>query len=76
MCVLRASPQFPDWSGLRFTEIAELAGHDEWDCYFDVLSAAGPAMGELCMVGDLFTEEHLSAHDLAPPFQSRRRLYV
>jgi N-acyl-D-amino-acid deacylase len=57
---LLASPQFPEWSGLRFTEIAELAGQDEWDCYFDVLSAAGPAMGELCMVGDLFTEEHLA----------------
>jgi N-acyl-D-amino-acid deacylase len=57
---LQASPQFPEWAGLRFPEIAELAGKDEWDCYFDILSAAGGAMGELCMVGDLFTEEHLA----------------
>jgi N-acyl-D-amino-acid deacylase len=57
---LQSSPQFPDWAGLRFPEIAELAGQDEWDCYFDILAAAGGAMGDLCMVGELFSEEHLA----------------
>lgn len=57
---LQSSRQFPEWGGLRFPEIADLAGKDEWDCYFDILAAAGPDMGDLCMVGDLFTEEHLA----------------
>jgi N-acyl-D-amino-acid deacylase len=57
---LQWSPQFPEWAGLRFPEIAELAGKDEWDCYFDILAAAGGAMGDLCMVGELFTEAHLA----------------
>lgn len=57
---LQSSPQFPEWAGLRFPEIAERAGKDEWDCYFDILAAAGPDMGALTMVGDLFTEEHLA----------------
>jgi N-acyl-D-amino-acid deacylase len=57
---LQSSPQFPEWAGLRFPEIADLAGKDEWDCYFDILAAAGTEMPELCMMGDLFTEEHLA----------------
>ncbi len=57
---LQSSPQYPEWSGLRFPEIAELAHKDEWDCYFDLLAAAGKDMGEMAMVGDLFTEEHLA----------------
>jgi N-acyl-D-amino-acid deacylase len=57
---LQSSPNFPEWGGLRFPEIADLSGRDEWDCYFDILAAAGKDMGDLCMVGDLFTEEHLA----------------
>lgn len=57
---LQSSPQFPEWAGLRFPEIAELAGKDEWDCYFDIMAAGGKDMGDLCMVGDLFTEQHLA----------------
>ncbi len=57
---LQSSPQFPEWAGLSFPKIADLAGKDEWDCYFDILAAAGGDMGDLCMVGDLFTEEHLA----------------
>jgi N-acyl-D-amino-acid deacylase len=57
---LQSSPNFPEWGGLRFPDIAQLAGKDEWDCYFDILEAAGKDMGDLCMVGDLFTEEHLA----------------
>ncbi len=57
---LQSSPEFPEWAGLRFPEIAQLAGKDEWDCYFDILEAAGKDMGDLTMVGDLFTEEHLA----------------
>jgi N-acyl-D-amino-acid deacylase len=57
---LQSSPQFPEWAGLSLPKIADLAGKDEWECYFDILSAAGGDMGDLCMVGDLFTEEHLA----------------
>jgi N-acyl-D-amino-acid deacylase len=57
---LQSSPDFPEWGGLRFPAIAELAGKDEWDCYFDILAAAGGAMADLTMVGDLFTEAHLA----------------
>jgi N-acyl-D-amino-acid deacylase len=64
---LQSSPQFPQWSGLRFTDIAERTGRDEWDCFFDILAAGGPAMADLTMVGELFTDEHLAemiAHPL------------
>lgn len=57
---LQNSPQFPELNGLTFTEIARLRKQDEWDSFFDILRAAGPAMGPLIMVGDLFTEEHLA----------------
>lgn len=64
---LQNSPQFPELNGRTFTDIARIRKQDEWDCFFDVLSAAGPAMGDLIMVGDLFTEQHLAemiAHPL------------
>lgn len=51
---------YPEWTGLRFDEIADLAHKDEWDCFFDVLMAAGKDMASCHMVGDLFTEEHLA----------------
>jgi N-acyl-D-amino-acid deacylase len=65
---LQSSPQFPEWAGLTFPAIAELAGKDEWDCYFDILSSAGPAMGELTLVGELFTDEHLAENVSHPLF--------
>ncbi|HTW98964.1 MAG TPA: amidohydrolase family protein, partial [Acidimicrobiales bacterium] len=64
---LQSSPQFPQWSGMSMPGIAEQAGKDEWDCYFDIVAAAGSGMGDLLFVGDLFTEEHLAemiAHPL------------
>ncbi|HET7388250.1 MAG TPA: amidohydrolase family protein [Nocardioidaceae bacterium] len=57
---LQNSPQFPELNGLTFVEIARHRRQDEWDAYFDVLQAAGSGMGNLIMVGDLFTEEHLA----------------
>lgn len=56
---LQSSTQFPAWSGMSFPDIAAQAGKDEWDCYFDIVSAAGSGMGDLLLVGDLFTDEHL-----------------
>lgn len=58
---LMASPQFPELNGLSFPEIAALRGRDEWDCYFDLLVAAGPDLPKLIMFGDLYSEEHLQA---------------
>lgn len=57
---LQNSPQFPELNGLCFTEIAQQRNQDVWDSFFDVLGAAGDNMGNLIMVGDLFTEEHLA----------------
>lgn len=54
------SARFPELNGRTFPEIARIRGQDVWDSYFDVLAAAGPAMGDLVMVGELFTEEHLA----------------
>lgn len=57
---LSYSPQYAEFSGRRFDEIASMSHKDPWDCYFDILQAAGDAMGELFLVGDLFTEEHMA----------------
>lgn len=57
---LQNSPEFPELNGLYFTEIARRRKQDVWDSFFDVLAAAGNSMGNLIMVGDLFTEEHLA----------------
>ncbi|MEH3138563.1 MAG: amidohydrolase family protein [Mycolicibacterium neoaurum] len=57
---LGVSATHPQWEGLSFPRIAELAGKDEWDCLFDVLSAAGPDIGSVQLLGELFTEEHLA----------------
>lgn len=56
---LQSSPQFPQFSGMTFEEIAELMGQDEWDCYFDILSAAGPGLTSLVLMGRLFIEQHM-----------------
>ncbi len=57
---LQGSPQHPELNGKTFREIAALWGKDEWDCYFDVLAAAGVRLESVLMVGTLFTEEHLA----------------
>ena len=58
---LVASPQFPELNGLTFPEIAAIRGRDEWDCFFDLLVAAGPEATRMFMYGELYTEEHLQA---------------
>lgn len=63
---LGVSPTHPDWEGLPFTEIAEKHGADEWECLFDILTAAGADMGSVQLLGELFTAGHLAeaiAHD-------------
>lgn len=57
---LQNSLQFPELNGLTFVEIARRRRQDVWDSYFDILNASGAGMGNLIMVGDLFTEEHLA----------------
>jgi N-acyl-D-amino-acid deacylase len=64
---VHATPDFPELEGKTFPQIAELWGKDEWDCYFDVLAASGPALESVLMVGELFTDQHLAemiAHPL------------
>ena len=58
---LVASPQFPELNGLAFPEIAAIRGRDEWDCFFDLLVAAGPDATRMFMYGELYTEAHLQA---------------
>lgn len=65
---LVASPQFPDLNGLTFPEIAAIRGRDEWDCFFDLLAAAGPDATRLFMYGELYTEAHLRAMVSHPLF--------
>jgi N-acyl-D-amino-acid deacylase len=57
---VHATPDFPELEGLSFPEIASRWGKDEWECFFDVLAAAGPALESVLMVGELFTDEHLA----------------
>lgn len=51
---------FPEIVGRNFDEIAELWNKDPWDCYFDIMVAAGARMDDLIAVGMLFTEEHVA----------------
>jgi N-acyl-D-amino-acid deacylase len=57
---LHGSTEFPDLNGLPFPVIAKAMGKDEWDCYFDILAAAGPAMESVLLVGRLFTDDHMA----------------
>jgi N-acyl-D-amino-acid deacylase len=57
---LHHSQQFPEYDGLAFPEIAARRGTDEWNCFFDILEAAGEALEHLEMVGELFTADHLA----------------
>lgn len=54
------SVQYPELNGLRFSDIADILNKDPFDCYFDVLAAAEASMGDLMMIGDLFTDEHMA----------------
>ncbi|MBO0880383.1 MAG: amidohydrolase family protein, partial [Mycobacterium sp.] len=65
---LQNSGQFPELAGKTFPEIAAIRGQDVWDSYFDILQAAGPQMGDLVLVGELFTEEHLAQTITHPLF--------
>ena len=38
----------------------ELLGKSEWECYFDILAASGPAIESILLIGELFTDEHLA----------------
>jgi N-acyl-D-amino-acid deacylase len=51
---------FPEIAGKNFREIAALWNKDPWDCYFDILVAAGAGMDGLIAVGLLFTEAHVA----------------
>ncbi len=57
---LQSSPQFPELGGRDFDEISAALGKDQWDCYFDILAAAGPALESILLIGELFTDEHLT----------------
>jgi N-acyl-D-amino-acid deacylase len=57
---LQASPQYPGLEGKDFREISSLLGKGEWECYFDILAAAGPAMESILLIGELFTDAHLA----------------
>lgn len=65
---LEGSPDFPELQGLSFPEIAQILKKDEWDCYFDIIAAAGEKCDHLIMVGELFTEEHLAEMISHPDF--------
>jgi N-acyl-D-amino-acid deacylase len=54
-----ASAAYPEVNGKTFAEIAELWEQDPWDCYFDLLAAAGTGYGGLSAMAVLFTDEHL-----------------
>ncbi|NQT58055.1 MAG: D-aminoacylase [Bacteroidetes bacterium] len=53
------SKQFPEIAGKNFFEIADQWKKDVWDCYFDILVAAGSELDHLLALGLLFTEEHV-----------------
>jgi len=57
---LGVSPHTPEWEGLPFPQIAEQSGKSEWDCFFDILCAAGEHIESVQLLGTLFTEEHLA----------------
>lgn len=56
---MQSNPVYPEVNGMTFPEISKLWGKDTWDCYFDILSAAGQNMDGIVLVARLFTDEHL-----------------
>jgi N-acyl-D-amino-acid deacylase len=57
---LQSSPQFPEFEGKDFNEISAAMGVDQWDAYFEILAAAGEALESILLIGELFTDEHLT----------------
>ncbi len=57
---LAVSPATPELEGLGFPEISRITGKDEWDCFFDVLASAGPDLGAVQLLGELFRHEHVA----------------
>ncbi|MBP2269153.1 N-acyl-D-amino-acid deacylase [Pseudarthrobacter sp. PvP004] len=57
---LASSPGSSHLEGLSFPRIAELTGKTEWDCYFDILVAAGENLHQVQLLGELFTDDHLA----------------
>jgi N-acyl-D-amino-acid deacylase len=57
---LHHSLEFAEYDGMVFPDIAARRKVDEWNCFFDILQAAGEAMEHLEMVGELFLEEDLA----------------
>jgi N-acyl-D-amino-acid deacylase len=56
---MQHNPAFPEINGLDFNQIAALWKKDQWDCYFDILAAAGGGMDGIVLVARLFSDEHL-----------------
>jgi N-acyl-D-amino-acid deacylase len=56
---MQTNPAFPDINGLDFNQIADLWKKDQWDCYFDILAAAGGGMDGIILTARLFSDEHL-----------------
>jgi N-acyl-D-amino-acid deacylase len=56
---MQSNPVFPEINGLDFNQIADLWKKDHWDCYFDILAAAGERMDGIVLVPRLFSDEHL-----------------
>jgi N-acyl-D-amino-acid deacylase len=65
---LQSSGEFPELAGKNFLEISELMSQDPWDCYFDIMAAAGRGLNSLIMIGRLFTEPHMAEMITHPLF--------
>jgi N-acyl-D-amino-acid deacylase len=65
---LQSSAEFPEFGGKNFLEISELMGKEPWDCYFDIMAAAGRGLNSLIMIGRLFTEQHMAEMVTHPLF--------
>lgn len=57
---LLSSAEFPEMQNKTFVEISGIWGKDPWECFFDILAAAGPKLDSRGMVGHLFTDEHMA----------------
>jgi N-acyl-D-amino-acid deacylase len=49
----------PELNGMSFPYISAMWNKEPWDCYFDILAAAAPNIGQVVLVSYLFTDEHL-----------------
>jgi N-acyl-D-amino-acid deacylase len=56
---VQSNPAYPEVNGMSFPEISKLWGKDPWECYFDILAAAGEQMDRIVLFARLFTEEHV-----------------